>query len=131
MIKFIQDKCIGCHICEIICSMEHHNKIKTNASCIKYLDNWPQIGLVEFCRQCSGRSCIDACPEDALHVTEKGFVKVNETKCTSCFACSDACPFGDLPKDEKYPLFCDTCDGLYKCVKWCPSNSLILAGDNE
>lgn len=131
MIKYIRKNCTGCHICEVICSMEHFGKVDTKSALISYRDDWPQIGTVEFCRQCPKRSCMGACPEDALYLTSENLVALDKEKCIYCLACSDACPFGSLPTDGKNPLYCDTCSGLYQCVKWCPAKALKKVGEKN
>jgi Fe-S-cluster-containing dehydrogenase component len=46
---------------------------------------------------------------------------VDETKCTGCGICIDACP-GRVPHlhpERKRILICDLCDGKPQCVKVC------------
>lgn len=125
MIKFKKDKCIACRICEVVCSMEHEGEVNTRKARIRYRDDWPHVGKVDYCRHCSKKPCIDACAFEALMIGEDGMVLLNEKLCTSCKECIKACPFGELPSDGKYPLFCDTCKGKYQCINWCPTKALI------
>jgi anaerobic carbon-monoxide dehydrogenase iron sulfur subunit len=130
LIRYIYKNCTGCRICEIICSLEHYKEINTCRALIRYKDDWPKIGRVDFCRQCPKRNCVTACPEDALFVDEGDFVKIDSNKCIGCLACSEACPFGILPLDgNDHPLFCDTCLGKFQCVEWCPTKALKKAGE--
>jgi len=129
LLKFKKDKCIGCSICEVICSMEHEGNINTKKARIRYRDDWPQIGKVYFCRNCAAKPCIEACKENALALDSDKNLMFNVDACTGCFDCSQACQFGELPTDGKYPLFCDRCDGAYQCVNWCPTKALTKAGE--
>ena len=131
MIKYIQKNCTGCRVCEIICSMEHIKKINTGQTRIKYYDKWPRVGRVEFCRQCPKRACIQACPQEALYLSPEGYVQMYRERCIACLECSEACPYGSLPTDGRYPLFCDTCSGLYQCVGWCPQKALKKVGEKN
>lgn len=129
MIRFIQKSCTGCRVCEIVCSMEHLKRIEPSQARIRYADNWPRVGKVEFCRQCSKQACVQACLEEALFLSPKGFVQIDRSRCTGCLACSEACPYGSLPTDGEAPLFCDTCSGRYQCVQWCPKKALKKVGE--
>ncbi len=130
LLKFNVDTCTGCRICEIICSLTHFGEINTKVSNIKYKDEWPKVGKIYFCRQCKSRNCIESCPvEGAININSYGLVAINVDKCTGCMRCSEACPFGNLPTDGQFPLFCDTCSGHYKCVEWCPGKALAKGGE--
>ncbi len=125
MLKYDKELCTGCRLCEVICSFNRFQIIAPRQSFIQYVDNWPQVGFIDFCRQCKGQKCIEACPqEDALFVNEHSMVELNHAACTKCLECSELCPFGELPVNGGYPLFCDTCLGEYSCVKWCPTRAL-------
>jgi anaerobic carbon-monoxide dehydrogenase iron sulfur subunit len=129
VIKFKQEVCIGCRVCETICSMEHFKEINNSKARIRYRDDWPRIGEVLLCRQCPQRLCIKACPEEALLLNNDGYVQIIRDNCTGCMACSEACPYGTLPVEGNYPLYCDTCNGLYQCVQWCPTKALKRVGE--
>lgn len=129
MIKYRKEVCTGCRICEIICSVEHTGKINPKEARIQYRDEWFNIGKVVYCRQCAKKACVTACSSGALSINEQERVAIKRELCTGCLACSEACPFGELPTNGEYPLFCDTCSGSYQCTKWCPSKALEKVGD--
>jgi len=131
MIHYNQKNCTGCRICEIVCSLEHIKKISVSHALIKYDDNWPRIGMVKFCRQCPQRACLQSCPVEALYLSPQGCVLLDRERCTGCFSCSSACPYGDLPTDGLYPLFCDKCSGRYQCITWCPRKALTKVGEKD
>lgn len=130
MIKVNKDKCTGCRICEIICSIEHTDGINTKKARIRYSDNWPLIGSLSFCRQCQKKVCLEVCPTNAISLDHRGLITINNENCVECMACSDACIFGNLPVYYNKPLFCDTCNGKYLCINWCPRNALEKVSDN-
>ncbi len=46
--------------------------------------------------RCIGaKDCLEACPKEALNLTEKG-IAINRGRCDSCGACEKACPTGAL-----------------------------------
>lgn len=46
--------------------------------------------------RCLGcQSCISACPQSALTMTEKG-VEINRRRCEGCFSCTESCPTGAI-----------------------------------
>ena len=86
-------------------------------------------------------SCIEACPFDAIDVTEKGGVRVNEEKCVGCGACIEACPKHIIelkPASKQVDVLCSSkdkgadvmkickvgCIGCKKCEKICPVDAI-------
>ncbi|WP_346765832.1 4Fe-4S dicluster domain-containing protein [Thermococcus sp. MV5] len=116
------DKCSGCRLCEIACSLEHEGIIWPEASRIRIFELLPGINVPHLCTQCPDYPCVEACPTKALSVDEKtGAVLVNEESCIECGACITACP-GDVPRiptNKGSVVICDLCNGTPKCVEVC------------
>lgn len=115
-------KCSGCRKCEIACSLYHENKIWPEASRVRVFMLVPGAEVPHLCVQCDDYPCVNSCPTKALSASSKtGAVLVDETKCTGCGICIDACP-GRVPHlhpERKRILVCDLCDGKPECVKVC------------
>jgi Na+-translocating ferredoxin:NAD+ oxidoreductase RNF subunit RnfB len=95
---------------------------------------------------CLGQGdCVEACPFDALVMTENGLPKLVAEFCTSCTVCTDACPRDLLemhPIDRDYFVFCKShddpktsrqvcsvaCVGCSICAR--PSEGAIEMDDN-
>jgi Fe-S-cluster-containing hydrogenase component 2 len=123
MIEVREERCTGCRLCEVACSMWHHNESNPGRSRVRVLTTWPSHDEVALCRQCEARPCVKACDFDVLAIDGDGVVVLEQSGCTMCMACVEACPFNRVPVDavSGYPLFCDTCRGEYECVRWCPT----------
>lgn len=116
------ERCSGCRLCEIVCSIRNEGKIWPEASRIKIFELVPGISVPHFCSQCQDYPCINACPTNALSVDrETGAVIVDEGKCVLCGLCIKVCP-GKVPKilsGKDSVLICDLCGGDPECVKIC------------
>jgi TPP-dependent indolepyruvate ferredoxin oxidoreductase alpha subunit len=125
------DKCIGCNICEYICSLEKEkvfNPVKSRIRAIR-LDVLSNMAVT--CRVCKEAPCVAACPKDALRQsTENGTIMVDEEKCDGCGWCIEACEYGAimLHRDTRKAMVCDTCGGEPACVQWCPEGALNFGG---
>ena len=83
------------------------------------------------CRRCEERSCVLACPVEALEANEDGILVRHNLRCVGCQSCLHACPFGTL-LDEVIAFTmsgCDMCPQLQAgqaplCVTSC-SNSAV------
>lgn len=145
--KFIQvdsEKCIGCSLCEIICSIEKNTKKAANPSIsrIRVLRLYPATDVAIACRMCTKAPCVSVCPQNALSQSEKtGVISTNESKCNGCGWCIQACKFGCITIDsrKKIAVMCDLCEGRkgigvfpgrkimnQACVEWCPEEALDL-----
>jgi carbon-monoxide dehydrogenase iron sulfur subunit len=126
------DKCVGCRICEYVCSMEKNKTFNPTRSRIRVIRIYPYTNASLACRLCEDAPCVVACPRKALTQSEdNGVIHVDEDKCNGCGWCIEACDFGaiTLNPDTKVVEMCDICegrDGGPACVEWCPEEALEL-----
>lgn len=150
--KFVDvdpDKCIGCGICELVCSIEKSERKALNPlkSRIMVSRLHPIINIATTCRLCDNAPCVRACPRSALtQSTENGIIMVNERECTGCTWCIKACDYGAITMDpeKRVAMVCDLCKGRkgigvwpgrkiasQACIEWCPEEALQLVTSNR
>ena len=65
---FDAEKCTGCKVCELVCSMGKHGEYNPQKSCIKILRNWEMdvnvAALDLHCNFCN--ECVDWCGSKAI-----------------------------------------------------------------
>ncbi len=110
---------------ELECSYSPHN---ANQGIIR-LRELATYELV--CRRCEERSCVLACPVEALEANEDGILSRYNLRCVGCKSCLHACPFGTLLNDViAFTVSgCDMCPQLQAdeapvCVSSC-SNAAV------
>ncbi len=124
------DKCVGCRICEYVCSMEKEKVFNPTRSRIRVIRIYPKTNASLACRLCEDAPCVLACPRKALtQSTENGVIMVDDELCNGCGWCIEACDFGavTLDPDKKVVRICDICStraGGPACVEWCPEEAL-------
>jgi len=123
--KFVvcnSDKCLGCGICEFVCSATKDKSLNPSFSRIRQVNFEPIGSMAIACLLCEEPSCVAVCSRDALLKDEKGVIRVDEYKCNGCGWCIRACEFGaiTLHPTKKAVMTCDLCDGDPECVKHCP-----------
>jgi TPP-dependent indolepyruvate ferredoxin oxidoreductase alpha subunit len=124
-------KCVGCDICEYICSWEKEkafNPVKSRIRAVR-LNQLSNVAMT--CKACKDAPCVAACPENALtQSTETGAITVDENKCTGCGWCIGTCDYGaiTLHPDTRKVVVCDICKGEPQCVQFCPEGALNLTG---
>jgi Fe-S-cluster-containing hydrogenase component 2 len=91
--------CIDCKLCEEACEERYGAKRLT-------LGGY-QLGMLDFiytCRTCTDQRCVDPCAYDSIRYdTERKEVVINESTCTGCTACAQACPYGAIDMIEIEP----------------------------
>jgi carbon-monoxide dehydrogenase iron sulfur subunit len=128
--KFVSgdpSKCVGCCVCEYVCSMEHEKTYNPTKSRIRVVRLNPFVNVAIACRLCEDPQCIAACPREALSQSEEtGVIMVDEEMCNGCAWCVEACDFGSiqLHPESRVAFVCDLCDGEPQCVEWCPEQAL-------
>lgn len=116
------DKCSGCRLCEIACSLKHEGVLWPESSRITVLEYAPGVAVPHTCLQCPDYPCVKACPTQALYIDSRtGAVLVDAGKCNLCRACINACPVKvpKVVKGKEYIVICDLCSGVPECVKAC------------
>lgn len=129
-----QDKCTGCRLCEMVCSVKHEGVSNPSRARI-HLVRWFMEGfdMPMICQQCLEAPCIAVCPKDALSRDgELGRVTLDYDLCIGCKMCVTACPFGGMGIDTvtNRVIKCDLCDGDPQCVRFCFPGALQYVDAN-
>ncbi len=126
------EKCVGCQICEYVCSYNKTGEFNTFRSRIRTVREHKILMTAVACRTCEDAPCVIACPRDALtQDPDTGVIRVDAGRCDGCAWCIEACDFGAISINPRTKLaeICDLCedeeDGP-QCVKWCPKEALEL-----
>ena len=123
--KITAKECVGCRICELVCSLRHFEAINPRRARIRVY-RLEDRDRIETCRFCTDPECVKACPTGAMHL-EEGRAVHDREKCVLCGSCLEACPIpGSLQIFEDELLKCDLCGGDPQCVKFCPTDALAL-----
>lgn len=121
------DKCDRCKECVIKCSYFY----RYNNNGITSLRSMATMSLV--CRRCDDAPCITSCYRNALKRYDDNIIRRANFLCTSCKACSIACPFGTIFVDylQFLDARCDYCLNRDEvlCVSTCPYGALELKED--
>lgn len=130
------EKCCGCRICEMACSMMHHGLFNPRKAFLRIeMNRLPMVGTKPseidvpiVCLQCDPAPCSEACPEGAIEKTETGAWIVDKRKCTGCGLCVDACRYGMIAVNtrQKSAGKCDLCEGRPSCAAYCPTGALTF-----
>jgi anaerobic dimethyl sulfoxide reductase subunit B (iron-sulfur subunit) len=141
--------CSGCKACMVACKDrqnladgEKFRKVYEFAggSWSKQSDNSYRQDVYAYyvsmaCNQCDDPACLNICPGKVYTKRESdGMVVFDTSKCISCFACKEVCPYSAPTYDyeNKYMKKCVMCsdetseDGIPApaCVAACPSRAL-------
>ena len=131
-VTVIPDKCVGCRICEYVCSLQKDKVFNPTRSRIRVVRIYPTTNASLTCRLCEDAPCVIACPRKALTQSEETRgILVEDDLCNGCGWCFEACDFGAITLDpeKKVVRICDLCidrEAGPMCVEWCPEEALEL-----
>ncbi len=100
--------------------------------------NTRRIFSVMRCNHCTKAPCVEICPVEALFTREDGIVDFDNNRCIGCKSCMQACPYDALyiDPDNKTAAKCNYCAHRVDvgrapaCVDVCPEHA-IIAGDMD
>ncbi len=136
-----EEVCIGCHLCEVFCRIEH-SKSKDVIKTFKKeypaplsrcsVEVQKPVTISVRCQNCEDAPCVYACLTGALHRDiDSGIVTVDEKQCIGCWTCVLTCPYSAIQRDTENGRIvkCDLCGGkeLPACVANCPNEALVYA----
>ena len=115
------EKCTGCRVCEIACSLKHKGTCSPVKAAIR-ITKWEKDGVHVpiVCQLCDTSLCEAGCPSNAIFLdTTTGAMLVNESRCVGCQMCIATCPFGaaSLDPDIRKMIKCNLCEGNPACVR--------------
>ena len=122
------EKCTGCNLCEIACSIKNEGICNPTASRI-HIIKWMRSGVYipMVCQQCESPICQTVCPMNCIQQDDKtGALLIDYDKCVGCRLCAVFCPFGGVGINAKKGrvMKCELCGGDPVCVKFCRPEAL-------
>jgi len=130
ILKTYPDRCIGCLVCEVICSETYFQEADPEKSAIRIIED--ETGEADYqilvCQQLG--DCIDVCPTMAIRRLKNGVVTIRKKECVGCYACVGFCPIGAMftHPDLVVPFKCIACG---KCAEECPTEALEIVEVEE
>jgi anaerobic carbon-monoxide dehydrogenase iron sulfur subunit len=131
------EKCIGCQVCEYVCSYTKTGEFNTYRSRIRVVRAHEILITAVACRTCENAPCVIACTRSALRQDDlNGRIRVEDNKCDGCAWCIEACDFGAISINPLTRLaeICDHCEDIEEgpqCVKYCPKDALELVTSDQ
>ncbi|HJO93370.1 MAG TPA: 4Fe-4S dicluster domain-containing protein [Victivallales bacterium] len=125
-LTIIQNLCIGCKECELMCGLKHHGVFNPLMARIRVEYN-REMNCYDpvICQHCDDPACVKSCRFGALSKdVQTGIVGLEKDKCKCCRLCVKACPHNAIRVSQEGAILkCDLCGGNPTCVKFCSKRS--------
>ncbi len=118
-INIQKEKCTGCHLCEMVCSLFHLQVINPSKSAIRILkdDLGTDLHQPLVCRQCKKMKCLE--DEEVDETLEMGKFVWEKQR-------AEKCPFEGLNLFEEVAYHCNLCRGDPQCVLVCTPGAITI-----
>ena len=118
-IEVRKEKCTGCHLCEMVCSLFHLQVINPSKSAIRILkdDLGTDLHTPMVCRQCKKIKCLEN--EGVDETLEMAKFIWNKER-------AETCPFDGLTVFEETAYHCVLCRGEPQCVSVCTNGAITI-----
>ena len=126
-------KCVGCEICESVCSFAHDEIFNPINSRIYRVRIEPVVNSVLACLKCQDPACVESCELNALSQDNgTGVITTDYDICDGCGSCVKACPYGviTIHSIDNKAIMCDLCESTEydtpQCVDYCPKDAIYV-----
>ena len=129
------EKCTGCRLCELVCSVKHDgisNPVRSRIKVMKWEDEGLYVPI--SCQQCQDAPCMKGCPVNAIFQNDDlGRVEIDYDLCIGCRTCVAVCPFGAMNFNhiDRKVAKCDLCDGDPQCARFCEVKAIQFAASSD
>lgn len=126
LVVFSFNRCTGCRLCELACSLRNEGVFHPDRARVRVEDkgiSW----IPRVCLQCAQKLCLDVCLKKAITVhRDTGSLSIDSSKCDGCGKCALACQAnGIFLRSPTGPaVACNLCDGNPACAVICPTGAL-------
>ncbi len=131
VISIEREKCTGCGICQVVCSIAKTGMAQPSLGRIQiHEDKYSLIQMLVICQHCAEPSCQTACLMEAITRDPISGKMVRDLgKCFGCAACTVSCPISAPIADDEQEVIvtCDLCGGDPVCCKVCPQGAITYS----
>jgi len=126
-IQLEQERCTGCGLCEMVCSLSREGKMDLTVSRIQIDPSSENDYQPRICLQCQKCPPSEVCPSGAFQWDKAtGVVKVVKEACDGCGLCVSECPLSSVFEENGRILVCNLCEGKPKCVEVCHKQAIVF-----
>jgi Fe-S-cluster-containing hydrogenase component 2 len=131
MIVVDPERCTGCRMCEMACSLYHEGVCSPSLSRIRVYGRHThreELHIPVVCMHCADPTCVAVCPMTAFRESDAAGCVVSGEPCIGCRLCFLTCPVGAIPfspPPNAHALKCDLCGGDPQCVRFCQTQVLV------